>query len=69
LKEGRREPFRGAFFFRFLINNILNNWHMSCMVTVFACDLSMECNTPLINRNMAETLLMIGFLVESRNFI
>ena len=42
---------------------------MSCMVTVFACDLSMEYNKPLINRNMAETLLMIGFLVESRNFI
>ena len=42
---------------------------MSCMITVLAYDLSMECNTPLINRNMVETLLMIGFLVESRNFI
>ena len=35
---------------------------MGCMITVFTCDLSMEYNTPLINRNMAGTLLMIGFL-------
>ncbi len=42
---------------------------MSCMITVLAYDLSMEYNKPLINRNMAETLLMIVFLVESRNFI
>ena len=42
---------------------------MSCMITVLAYDLSMEYNTPIMNRNMAETLLMIGFLVESRNFI
>ena len=42
---------------------------MGCMITVFTYDLSMEYNTPLMNRNMAETLLMIGFLVESRNFI
>ena len=34
---------------------------MSCMVTVFACDLSMEYNTPIMNRNMAEVLLIIGF--------
>ena len=34
---------------------------MSCMVTVFACDLSMEYNIPLINRNMAGALLMIDF--------
>ena len=34
---------------------------MVCMITVFTCDLSMEYNTPLINRNMAETLLIIGF--------
>ena len=34
---------------------------MACMVTVFAYDLSKEYNTPLINRNMAGTLLIIGF--------
>ena len=35
---------------------------MGCMITVFTCDLSMEYNTPLINRNMAGALLIIGFL-------
>ena len=34
---------------------------MACMITVFTCDLSMEYNTPLINRNMAETLFDDGF--------
>ena len=42
---------------------------MVYMITVLAYDLSTEYNTPLINRNMAETLLMIVFLVESRDFI
>ncbi len=42
---------------------------MVCMITVIAYDLSTEYNTPLINRNMAETLLMIVFLVESPDFI
>ena len=43
------------------LNNISNNWHMACMITVFTCDLSMEYNTPFINRNMAGALLIIGF--------
>jgi hypothetical protein len=33
------------------------------MITVIADDLSTEYNIPLINRNMAEALLMIGFSV------
>ena len=34
---------------------------MVCMITVLADDLSTEYNTPLINRNMAGALLIIGF--------
>ena len=34
---------------------------MVCMITVLAHDLSTEYNTPLINRNMAESLSIIGF--------
>ena len=34
---------------------------MGCMITVLADDLSTEYNTPLINRNMAGALLIIGF--------
>ena len=34
---------------------------MACMITVFTCDLSMEYNITLINRNMTGELLMIGF--------
>ena len=34
---------------------------MVCMITVLAYDLSTEYNTPLINRNMAGALLIIGF--------
>ena len=34
---------------------------MVCMIIVFADDLSTEYNTPLINRNMAGALLIIGF--------
>ena len=34
---------------------------MVCMITVYAYELSTEYNTPLINKNIAGILLIIGF--------
>jgi len=65
--QAARPPFP---FFRkqFILNKIPSNWHVVCMIIVFADDLSTEYNIILVNKNMDGELLMIGFSVQASCF-
>jgi len=61
-RAGRPFPF---FRKQFILNKIPSDWHVACMITVIADDLSTEYNITLINKNMTGELLMISFSVQT----